>query len=662
MLMSLQYIERMNSFYSFIIGVLFLLCPATDVLGWQYWGGDAGGSRYSELSQINRGNIPQLKEVWRYRTGALERHDEEVNKWAAFEATPILLPDSAGRSLVLCTPYNRVIALDPVTGEERWFFDPDIALDMRLPYVCRGVTYWHAPELDPDEECAHRIFTATNDTRIFAIDARTGKRCSRFADNGEIKVKHKPFILPGEMNMSSPPSVINGVLVVGSTVMDMMRVDPPSGVIRAFDAESGEPAWEFDPVPRDTGDPLGDTWTEEARRITGGANVWSVMSVDERRNLIFLPTSSPSGDIYGAHRPGENRYSNSVVALRGTTGEVVWHFQTLHHDVWDFDLAAQPVLVDLPVAGVSVPVVVQATKQGFIFVLHRETGEPIFPVEEKPVPQGGVGQEWLSPTQPVPVKPPPLVPQTFTEDDAWGLLLFDKWLCRRKVAALRSDGLYTPPSLQGSISMPNALGGVNWGGPAIDPNRALLVVNTNRVPGVFRLIPRDEAPSAIIDFDAASGGGQIINPQSGTPYAVEIEFLQSPLGMPCSPPPWGGLTAVDLAKGEILWEVPFGSVAGMLPFPVPFKLEWGLPNIGGPIITAGGLVFIAATMDDRFRAYNTDTGEKLWQVELPASAQATPMTYMIGGKQFVVLAAGGHAAMQTSVGDYVIAYALDEEK
>ncbi|MDX1489198.1 MAG: PQQ-binding-like beta-propeller repeat protein, partial [Acidiferrobacterales bacterium] len=468
----------------------------TAAQGWAHYGGDAGGRRYSPLAAINRDNVAGLEMAWSFSTGEATRRGDKSN-FHTFQNTPILLPAEAGGSLVVCTPFSRIIALDPVTGTERWFFDPDVPLDNWMPYNCRGVSVWTNPALDTGAMCKSTIFMGTNDARVIAIDSRSGNRCTDFGSNGEVAIDvDRDLMIRGEIKITSPPVVVNGVVVVGSFIRDMLRTDAPSGKVRAYDARSGAPVWSFDPVPRDPADPAASTWHGDSAQTVGAANVWSVMSVDAERDLVFLPTTSPSTDYYGGHRPGENRYANSVVALRGATGEVAWHFQTVHHDVWDYDLPSQPVLIDLPVTGRSTPALVQPTKQGFLFVLHRETGEPLFPVEERPVPQQGVEGEWLSPTQPYPVAPPPLLKQQLLPEDAWGFTWFDRRACRKKIEALRSEGLYTPISLQGTVLMPSSLGGANWGSGAYDPQRNLFVINTSRVPGVVKLIPREEVANA----------------------------------------------------------------------------------------------------------------------------------------------------------------------
>ena len=393
---------------------------------WPVWGGEPGGSRYSALDQINRDNVDDLEIVWQVQTGAVESHSELANTMAGFEANPILLPEEAGRHLVLCTPFNKVLALDPETGETRWSFDPDINMggyaseedpagSKSIPFKkCRGVAYWQDDTRMRKHNAATALSFGTNDLRLFALDARTGEGCAGFGQNGEVNVEDlylaKQPAWANETKFYSPPVIINDLMVIGTSVRDNHRTDAPAGTVRAFRIRTGELAWEWDPIPRDADDPKYADWDPQAAKITGGGNVWSMMSVDEDRDLVFLPTTSPSPDFYGGARPGNNEYADSIVALRGSTGELVWHFQTIHHDVWDYDNAAQPVLVDLTKDGAPFPAVIQATKTGMLYIFHRETGEPYFPIEERPVPTDGVPGDILSPTQPFPTAPPPLTP------------------------------------------------------------------------------------------------------------------------------------------------------------------------------------------------------------------------------------------------------------
>jgi quinoprotein glucose dehydrogenase len=642
-----------------LLGLSVITLPSSaaaveDAGQWSHYGATAGGIKYSPLDQIDRGNVGRLALAWSYRTGELERRGEAQVRGQSFETTPII----AGDSLVFCTAYARVVALDPASGAERWVFEPAGARPppTALWPKCRGVAQWQDPQAPPDAPCRHRILWGSWDFKAYAIDALTGRPCEDFGAGGRVVLDPGTTLdFPAEVQIGSPPAIVGDVAVFGSIVADNLRVDAPSGRVRALDVRSGRLRWEFDPIPRDADDPAAATWGGDSRAVAGHANVWSIMSVDAERDLVFLPTSSPGPDFYGGLRAGENRYANSLVALRGATGEVVWHFQTVHHDLWDYDHASQPILVDLPRDGAMVPAVVQLTKQALVFVLHRETGAPLFPVEERPVPTRAVAGEWVSPTQPYPLAPPPLTKHGLWPEDAWGFTPIDRWLCRRQIERLRHGPAFMPPSLEGSTVMPATGGGVNWGGGAWDPERQLLITPTQHVPVVLRLVPQGSgAVKSYLESDVLEGA--VGMPQRGAPYAAELEVLSSPLGAPCTAPPWGRLTAVDLARGTIRWQVPLGTLEKLMPLPIP--LAWGTPYAGGPMISAGGLAFIGATLDDKFRAFDVETGEVLWETDLPAGGQATPMSYAAEGRQYVVIAAGGHAFLQTTPGDWLLAFAL----
>lgn len=605
--------------------------PAGD-RDWAYYGGDQGGARYSALNAITPANVSDLTVAWEYKTGDAKR-PLAVRKQAASEATPILVD----QKLIFCTPFNEVIALDPGTGAVIWRHDPQINLAQNPAnqFVCRGVAYWK-DEGAGEGVCAARVFTATNDSRLIALDAKTGAPCADFGENGAVAVGADiDLVWPGEFQMTSPPAVIGDTVIIGSSISDNVRVAAPSGAVRAFDARSGAARWTFDPAPGLT-----------------HANVWAPLAVDEERGLVFLPTSSASPDFFGGLRLGNNAFANSVVALNGMTGEVAWSFQTVHHDVWDYDLPAQPGLYTVWRDGAAHDVVAQVTKTGLVFVLDRDTGAPFLPVEERPVPQRAVIGEALSPTQPFPAATPPIVPNRVAPEDAFGLTLIDKMICARDLRRLRAEGLFTPPSLQGTLIYPFNGGGANWGGAAYDEARNLLIVNMSNAGHRVTLIPAEKVRAEKeIHHDAE------ISPQTGAPYGVRRDLLLSPLSLPCTPPPWGVIAGVDLDSGEIVWRRRIGTTRDVAR---GLALDLGTPNLGGPIATGGGLVFIGAAMDNYLRAFSTETGEELWKGRLPAGGQATPMTYEWEGRQYVVIYAGGHGRMTTTLGDSLVAFALPE--
>ncbi len=615
------------------------LATGGTVAGWPAYGATPGGTHFSRADQITPDNVQWLEKVWEHNSGDFReaKFDEEgFFTQSSFQATPILIDET----LYYCSPFNRVFAIDAETGVERWSYDPEIDSDAEavLPN-CRGVSSWQS---GADGFCEHRIITATLDARMIALDGKTGEPCPDFGNNGQVDMtpgisRHAAM----EYGVTSPPAIINDVAVTGSMVLDNQRTDAPSGVVRAYDVRTGELAWAWNPVP-----PELSQRDQDGNFRSGTTNVWSIIAVDEARDLVFVPTGNTNPDHFGGHREGLDYYSSSVVALNGSTGRVVWHYQMVHHDLWDYDTPAQPTLMDLQINGETVPVVVQVTKMGMTFVLHRETGEPVFAVEERPVPQNPAPGEYLSPTQPFPSHIPNLV-ESITPDDAWGFTFWDKGVCRDRIAALRNDGIYTPPTVQGSILVPTNGGGNNWGSPAIDPDRKVMVVVTWRMPATVTLIPR-------VDCEGVMQG------QIGTPYCVDTGMVFSPLGVPCTEPPWATVDAVDIDRGEVLWSVPLGTTRNMAPF--PFWWIKGVPGIGGPTVTTSGLVFIGTAPEHKLWALDLSSGETLWAADLPTAANSVPMTYQLrkDGRQFVVVAAGGHWSGINPPGDHLIAYALPD--
>ena len=628
---------------------------------WTAYGGDGRGQRHAPLGQITPDNVGQLALAWSFRTGELGEGFARAGDALTFEATPLLVGDT----LYFNTATGKVFALDAANGRARWTFDAQV--DRGRDYsemATRGVSWWRDPQAAADTPCAQRILFASLDARLFALDAGTGRRCADFGREGEVDLGKGVRATErrlGQYQATSPPAIAGDLAIIGSSIGDNGGTDLELGVVRAYDVRSGRLAWHWDPIPRraavpvDASNPDFAEVDQQQARWTGGANAWAPLAVDERRDLVFIPTGSASPDFYGGERVGDNRWANAVVALRASTGAFVWGRQLVHHDLWDYDVASQPMLVELERGGAEVPAVVQLTKTGQVFVFQRETGEPLFPVEERAVPQDAVAGEVPSPTQPFSSLPPLVSHAPVTPDDAWGLTFWDRNACREKIAALHSEGIYTPPSVKGTIMRPGYAGGSNWGGGAWDPRRRLLVANVMDLPMAVALVPRAELDA---QYESGDYEGWEFARQRGTPYGMRRTLLKSPLGAPCTAPPWGTLVALDLASGTIAWQRPLGTSRDKAPW--PFWYTAGAPNMGGPLVTAGGLVFIGATTDDYLRAFDIATGAELWTMRLPAGAQATPMSYETGGRQFVVVAAGGHAKLGTTIGDYVLAFALPE--
>jgi quinoprotein glucose dehydrogenase len=648
-----------NSFSVALWLIIAIAAPARadDLRGWGHYGGGLHGMQYSSLSQITAGNVHELKEAWRFRTGELGQGHREP---FAFQANPILVE---GR-LYLPTGSAIVFALDPATGKQIWRYDPEI--DRSKPHAeiaNRGVTSWLDPEAATEAVCRHRIFVGTLDARLIALDGATGKPCPDFGAEGQVRLDIGVRADAGSdwvnYTVTSPPVIVGDVLIVGSAIGDNRAVESELGIVRGIDARSGEERWRWDPIPRNADDPAYATWESEEAARNGSANAWAPLAADPALGLVYVPTGSASPDFYGGEREGDNLYANSLVALHAASGEIAWYRQLVHHDVWDYDLAAQPTLVDLEHDGRVIPAVLQGTKTGHIFSFDRATGEPVFEIEERPVSQGGAEGEHLSATQPVPVAPPSIArSESITENDAWGIVYFDKRACRKKMAGLRSEGIFTPPSVEGTIELPGYGGGINWGGLAFDPESHTVVTFSMDVPMEVALVPRNDllATSESGEFD-----GQEFARMEGTPYGMRRTVLDSPLGMPCTAPPWGVLASIDMREGRVNWQRGVGSIQDLAPAIVP-NLEFGTAGLGGPIITAGGLIFMAAVQDDYLRAFDLADGKTLWEGRLPAGGQATPMTYFLEktGKQYVVIAAGGHARIGTTPGDYLVAYALPD--
>lgn len=604
------------------------------------WGGEPVDSQYSPLKGINAKNVAKLKLAWTYRTG------EPLTPLPGGGKAPVFEPTAAyaNNLLYIGTPSGHAIAIDPLTGKERWSFDAHINPKGNYgDFANRGVTPWvDSKETDAKAAtgavCGRRIFFASIDARLFSLDAITGKPCEGFGDKGEIDLtkglRRRPMYT-GEVEETAPPAVIDDVVIVGSGIADNFRLNAPSAEVRAFDARTGNLKWSWDPMASMPG--------------VGAGNAWSRITVDAANHLVFVPTGSASPDYYGGQRPGDDLYANSVVALRSQTGEMVWHFQTVHHDLWDYDAASPPALLTIRKGSTRIEAVAVGSKTGHIFVLDRLTGKPVFGVEERPVPKSDMPGEQASATQPFPTLPAPLGMQKMTADDAWGPTPADREWCREQLKGMRDEGIFTPPSLQGTIAMPGNIGGLHWGGIATDSGRGLMIAPSNNYVAVVRLIPREK----LEEFRKQHPGWETAL-QLGTPYGMARIFLRSPSGFPCNAPPFGTLSAIDAATGKLRWQVPLGvwPAAGAKP-------EWGSVNLGGPLTTAGGIVFIGATLDAKMRAFDEETGKELWQGELPASARSTPMTFRAAnGKQFVVIAAGGHDPELGKLDNAMVAFTL----
>lgn len=662
--------------------------------GWPTYGGDPGGQRYSKARQITPANVAGLHPLWTYHTGAIHSSNH-FTKLADFEATPVLLD----RTLYLTTPFDKLIALDAATGAERWTYDPKIPDNILAGnYTSRGVALWKGPASVVKAACANRIILVTLDARLIAVDPVSGTPCAGFGDKGQVDLRKNvptrhdfPYRFFGN---TSPATIVDDVIILGAAVGDNQVVDAEPGYVRGFDVRTGALLWTWDALP----------WAASQNPRTGAGNTWGVIAADPEHHLVFLPTGSPSLDFYGGLRPGDNRDANSLVALDARTGKKIWSFQLVHHDIWDYDVAGEPLLFTFRN---KIPAVAVAAKVGMIFVFNRLTGEPLYPIEERPVPKSDIPGELASPTQPF-SSLPPLNPQTFDPAQLAGHTSAEVDVCEQKLRPLRYEGIYTPPSLRGTLQFPGSLGGVNWSSMALDPETAILYANTNRSAYEIRLVPRSNRPNRLIrilrhrsvwialaslsllaalllfrrrtlSLSALVGAVLLsciaflidrpdqprpnrhrminspdsigeLSPNIGAPYSIFRKVLSDGNDRPCTPTPWGATTAINLNTGQKLWERPLGTMIE--------DQHTGTVNFGAPVLTAGGLLFTAASQQPLLRALDKATGQELWTGRLPVPAQSTPMTYTVDGKQIVVVDAGGHGGLGTPLGDSVVAFAL----
>ena len=628
---------------------------------WHAYGRTAAGQRYSPLDRIRPDNIDQLKVAWTYHSGDLRgRPGDPVE--TTYEVTPLKIDDR----LFLCTAHQIVVALDATTGAELWRFDPRIANNLAWQHLtCRGLSYQAPRQRDTvrlqaaipgatASDCLAKLFMPTADGRLIALNPVNGKVCPAFGVDGQLDLwEGMPNKKPGSYYSTSPVMVTDRLVIVGGTVLDNVSTKETSGVIRAYDVDTGKLVWNWDAAKPEATAPLppGQTYTPNS------PNSWSIMSADEKLGMVYVPMGNQPPDQWGAQRsPAVERHASSVVALDLATGRVKWVFQTVHHDLWDYDVPAQPSLVDLTISGSVVPALVQPTKQGEIFVLDRRTGAPLLPVHETPAPQGAAAGDRTAPTQPVSALS--FNPKPLTGASMWGATPFDQLYCRIAFHRLRYDGRFTPPSTQGSLIYPGNFGVFNWGGIAVDPIRQIAFTTPDDLAFVSQLVPRPDNHAMIVQ------GGErphdslpALNENFGAPYAVKLHAFTSPLGIPCQAPPWGHVAGADLTTGKVVWQHRNGTVRDLSPLPLPFRM--GVPNLGGPIVTGGGVAFLSGTLDDYVRGYDVRTGEELWRSRLPAGGQATPMSYLgSDGRQYVLVVAGGHGSLGTKAGDAIVAYAL----
>ena len=617
------------------------LVPGTPT--WDSFHGQLNAQKYSPLTQITADNVGKLTKVWEFHTGDVSdgKGDTPATVWSA---TPIFANDT----LYIGTPFDRLIALDPGTGKEKWHYDTKSSRKALTQPVLknRGVSYWQAKNPVSGEACQKMVYMGTVDGKLFALDADSGKPCSGFANNGVLDLNQWNTVnAKYPLSVLQPPTVVGNHLLVGWAGKDWAYAEAPPGTVFSVNAQTGKLEWTFEAIPA------------EIRKRTGTANVWTHMSADEANGLVYLPVSSPSPNYWGGNRVDAIPLGTSTTALDLNTGKVVRSRQWVHHDVWAYDINSAPTLMDITVDGKQIPALIQATKQGFLFVVNRLTGEDVWPIEERPVPQGdgSVQGEVLSPTQPFPTKPAPLLDQS-KKPEIWKLAdIVGGGQCSRLWDNLTYEGMYTPPTTkgEGTLTYPDSAGGVQWGGVAFDPQKQIAIVNTSHIVQYVKLYSREDYDNA----DKDSGNESGFAPQEGAPYGMRLLVASNWLGMPCWQPPFGEIVALDMHTGDVKWRRPVGA-SQQYGFFMPES--WGSPTIGGPAVTAGGVIFIGASMDAKVRAYSVESGEELWSDQAEAPAVANPSVYEYKGRQYVAFVAGGNTILKDQVGDQVVVYALPE--